>query len=143
MWREIQGAELVGIVDANRRSRGRKSLRNLARGSSLAKTLCSSEHVDAVCVAVPTREHARVGCRLLEAGLDVLVEKPMAASLDEADALIASAERAGRILQIGHVERFNPAVVAARPIVSRPCSLKFTAWAYFRRAAWTSTWSTT
>ena len=57
---------------------------------------------------------------LLEAGIDVLVEKPMAASLDEADALIAAAERAGRILQIGHLERFNPAVVAVQPIVTRP-----------------------
>ena len=76
--------------------------------------------VEAVSLAVPTKEHARIGCRLLEAGMDVLVEKPMAASLDEADRLIASAERTGRILQIGHVERFNPAVAAAQKIVSRP-----------------------
>jgi predicted dehydrogenase len=69
---------------------------------------------------VPTKEHARIGCRLLDAGLDVLVEKPMAASLEEADRLIASARRSGGILQVGHVERFNPAVAAAQKIVSRP-----------------------
>ena len=71
-------------------------------------------------VAVPTKEHARVGCHLLDAGVDVLVEKPMASSLEEADQLIASAQRSGRILQIGHVERFNPAVAAAEKIISRP-----------------------
>jgi predicted dehydrogenase len=53
-------------------------------------------------------------------GLDVLVEKPMAASLEEADALLAAAKRSGRILQVGHVERFNPAVRAVEPIVNRP-----------------------
>ena len=58
--------------------------------------------------------------RILEAGIDVLVEKPIAASLAEADALIASAKRSKGILQVGHVERFNPAIVAARKIVSRP-----------------------
>jgi predicted dehydrogenase len=76
--------------------------------------------VDAVSLAVPTKEHARIGCILLEAGLDVLVEKPMAASIEEADRLIASAQRSGRILQVGHVERFNSAVSAAQKIVSRP-----------------------
>ena len=68
----------------------------------------------------PRKSTRRIGCRLLDAGLDVLVEKPMAASLEEADRLIASAQRSGRILQVGHVERFNPAVVAAQKIVLRP-----------------------
>ena len=54
---------------------------------------------------------AEVGCALLEMGIDVLVEKPMARTLAEADALIAAAKRHGRILQVGHVERFNPAVL--------------------------------
>jgi predicted dehydrogenase len=60
---------------------------------------------------VPTTRHAEVGCLLLDAGLDVLVEKPIATDLAEADRLIAAAERGGRILQVGHVERFNPAVL--------------------------------
>ncbi len=79
-----------------------------------------AERAQAASVAVPTVEHARVGTRLLEQGLDVLVEKPMARSLAEADELIGAAERGGRILQIGHVERFNPAVVAALGVVEQP-----------------------
>jgi predicted dehydrogenase len=109
----------VGIVDANA-ARAAKVAAEFGTRVIPDENALIAEHVDAVCVAVPTREHARVGCRLLEAGMDVLVEKPMAASLDEADALIASAKRHERILQVGHVERFNPAVVAVRPIVSRP-----------------------
>ncbi len=57
--------------------------------------------VDAVSVAVPTVEHARVGCRLLELGIDVLVEKPIAASLAEAEQLISAASSSHRILQVG------------------------------------------
>ena len=63
---------------------------------------------------------AEVGCQLLEMGLDVLVEKPMAVNLAEADALLHAAKKNGRILQVGHVERFNPAVVAVEPILNRP-----------------------
>jgi predicted dehydrogenase len=73
-----------------------------------------------VSVAVPTIEHAAVGCRLLEMGLDVLVEKPMAANLSEAGALLDAAERFQRILQVGHLERFNPAVLAVEPILNHP-----------------------
>jgi predicted dehydrogenase len=80
----------------------------------------SAEGVQAVSVAVPTTDHAEVGCRLIDAGFDVLVEKPMASSLAEADQLIAAAKRKGKILQIGHVERFNGAVAAAQKIISRP-----------------------
>jgi predicted dehydrogenase len=76
--------------------------------------------VDAVSLAVPTIEHARIGCRLLAQGIDVLVEKPMAASLAEADQLIASARSTGHFIQVGHLERFNPAVLAVERIVTRP-----------------------
>lgn len=119
VWRDLPGAELVGIVDANP-GRAAKVAAEFGTKVIAGEEALLAECVDAACVAVPTKEHARVGCRLLEAGLDVLVEKPMAASLREADALVASAKRAGRILQVGHVERFNPAVVAVRPIVRRP-----------------------
>jgi predicted dehydrogenase len=79
-----------------------------------------SDRVDAVSLAVPTVDHARIGCALLEQGIDVLVEKPMAGSLAEADALISTARQHGRILQVGHLERFNPAVLAAEAIVNHP-----------------------
>jgi predicted dehydrogenase len=66
--------------------------------------------VRAVSVAVPTQLHHDVGCGLLRSGRDVLVEKPIAASVAEADELVAAAEAGGRILQVGHLERFNPAI---------------------------------
>lgn len=75
--------------------------------------------VDAVSVAVPTEQHARVAIACLEAGIDVLVEKPVASTLDEAQAMIDAAA-SGRILQIGHVERFNPVVQAATRVATRP-----------------------
>jgi len=80
--------------------------------------------LDAACVAVPTVKHHEVAAALLEAragaGLDLLVEKPLAASLAEADDLIARAERRAKILQPGHLERFNPAVLAVEPGLKRP-----------------------
>jgi predicted dehydrogenase len=119
VWREIDGAELVGIVDTNAERAANVAAEFGTRALPDAKAL-AAEHVQAISVAVPTKDHARVGCELLAAGHDVLIEKPMAASLDEADALIAAAKRGGRILQIGHVERFNPAVAAAQKIVKHP-----------------------
>jgi predicted dehydrogenase len=119
VWRELEGAELVGIVDANA-ERASKIAAEFGTRALNGIDALAAERVDALSLAVPTKEHARVGCKLLVAGHDVLVEKPMAASLDEADDLIAVAKRAGRILQVGHVERFNPAVTAAQKIVSRP-----------------------
>ncbi len=64
---------------------------------------------------MPTVHHHAVASQLLDAGLDLLVEKPLAASLAEADELIALAEKGKRILQPGHLERFNPAVLAVQP----------------------------
>ena len=65
--------------------------------------------VEAVCIAVPTLLHHSVGLACLEAGVHVLIEKPIAASQEEAAALIDAASRGGRLLQVGHIERFNPA----------------------------------
>jgi len=75
---------------------------------------------DAVSIAVPTVDHRAATEQALEAGCHVLVEKPMAATVAEADAMIEAARRAGRLLQVGQVERFNPALRAARPLLSRP-----------------------
>jgi predicted dehydrogenase len=119
VWRELEGAELVGVIDTN----AERALAVAAEfGTRVIANLDAlvAERIDAASLAVPTKEHAAVGCRLLDAGIDVLVEKPMAATLAEAECLIASAARSKRMLQIGHVERFNPAVVAAQKIVSKP-----------------------
>jgi predicted dehydrogenase len=118
VYREIPGAKLVGVYD-----------KNLERAAQVAaefqtRALASLEElrgvVEAVSVAVPTVDHSAVGCQLMEMGLDVLVEKPMATNLPEADALLHAAKRLGCILQVGHVERFNPAVLAVEPILNHP-----------------------
>src|SRR5215472_966487 len=76
--------------------------------------------VDAVSLAVPTTDHARIGVDLLEHGIDVLVEKPIASTREQAEGLIKAAQNNKRILQTGHVERFNPVVMAAREVATKP-----------------------
>ncbi|MBI2149694.1 MAG: Gfo/Idh/MocA family oxidoreductase [Acidobacteria bacterium] len=76
--------------------------------------------VDAVSLAVPTSDHARIGVDLLEHGIDVLVEKPIAATIEQARVLIDAAKRNKRVLQVGHVERFNPIVSLAREVATKP-----------------------
>jgi predicted dehydrogenase len=88
--------------------------------SSVEELFKANLELDAATVAVPTVHHHAVASALLDAGLDVLVEKPLAASLAEADDLCARAEKGGRILQPGHLERFNPAVLAIEPKLRRP-----------------------
>jgi predicted dehydrogenase len=118
VWRGLDGATLVGVVDLNQdRAKKVAAEFNTEAISDISKL---AARVDAVSLAVPTIEHARIGCQLLEQGIDVLVEKPIAASLEEADALISAARRHNRILQAGHLERFNPAVIAAEKIVTHP-----------------------
>jgi predicted dehydrogenase len=118
VYRELAGAELVGIYDLD------ESKSTAVAEQFQTQALYGLEDLrgraDAVSVAVPTVSHAEVGCRLMEMGLDVLVEKPMAVNLKEADALLATARKHQRILQVGHVERFNPAVIAVEPILNRP-----------------------
>jgi predicted dehydrogenase len=118
VYKEISGVELCGVYDIQER-RARKVAAEF-RTETLASIDDLAGNVDAVSVAVPTAEHAALGCRLMEMGLDVLVEKPMAKTLAEAGALIAAAKQCGRILQVGHVERFNPAVLAVEPVLNRP-----------------------
>jgi predicted dehydrogenase len=86
----------------------------------LAARAAGEIELHAASVCVPTSAHAAVAGALLQAGIDVLVEKPIAASLAEADALIDLAARHGRTLQVGHLERFNPAVLAVKPYIHMP-----------------------
>ncbi len=76
--------------------------------------------VDAVSLAVPTVSHCEIACGLLDTGIHVLVEKPISTTLAEADRMIAAADKGGALLQVGHLERFNPALVALRPHVRNP-----------------------
>src|SRR5271165_1660305 len=118
VYRELAGTDLVGVVDLDFARAGKVAQEFHTLAFKGIEELRG--RVDAVKVAVPTIAHADVGCRLMEMGLDVLIEKPMAATLPEADDLLAAAKKHQRILQVGHVERFNPAVLAVEPVVKRP-----------------------
>jgi predicted dehydrogenase len=73
-----------------------------------------------VSLAVPTESHAEIACGLLEAGIHVLVEKPISRTLEEADSMIEAGRKGRAVLQVGHAERFNPALIALRPHVNSP-----------------------
>ena len=113
----MPGVELAGIVDLNQ-----------ARAAEIAETVGTRVldardlpgQVEAVVVATPTESHAEVAGPLLRRGIGVLIEKPLSRSLVEADALIEIARSGGAVLAVGHTERFNPAIRAARPLLGSP-----------------------
>jgi predicted dehydrogenase len=113
--------ELVGVVDEDpaRADAVAKEFGCRAFGS-IEQLVKTNINVQAASVAVPTIHHLPAARQLMQAGIDVLIEKPLAASLAEADELIVVAEKFGRIAQVGHLERFNPAVRATVPFVTRP-----------------------
>src|SRR2546426_828376 len=115
---ELPNTELVAIADCN-----------LARAAAIGERFRAQPvadyrdlfgRIDAATLAVPTSQHADIGADLLSHGIDVLVEKPIARDLDSADRLIAAARTHGRILQAGHLERFNPVVEAASALARLP-----------------------
>jgi predicted dehydrogenase len=111
---------LAAVVDTNA-SRVEALAREFnCTGYPTLDALLSSATIDAASVAVPTVDHAAVARELMQAGVDILVEKPVTPTLVEADALIQVASREGRIAQVGHLERFNPAVQATLPLITKP-----------------------
>ena len=114
----LPGADLVAVVDTNRARA--QDIAASSHTTPLHDARDLAGRVDAVTVAVPTEIHRDIALPFLAAGVSVLVEKPMARSLVEADEMIATAASTGAILAVGHTERFNPAVAAARPLVANP-----------------------
>lgn len=116
--RQSERAELVAVVDKD----GARAAEMAAGNGCLALQDAAdlAGRVDAAIVAVPTSAHEQVGCLLMEAGIDVLIEKPLAPDLAAADRLLRTAQDHGRILQVGHLERFNPAVIALEKVVRLP-----------------------
>jgi len=111
-------AEFIGLFDTDLDRAGRVAEEfGCTVAASLDELLARA---DAVTIAVPTPAHAEVGERCLAAGCDIMIEKPLAASMDDAGRLLAAAERTGKLLQVGHVERYNPAVEALLPRVDNP-----------------------
>jgi predicted dehydrogenase len=114
----LADVELVAVVDRDRERAAGIAARLGARPCGCIEEL--PPDIDLASVAVPTAAHASVALRLIEAGVHVLVEKPMARTLEEADALIAAARSRGVLLQVGHLERFNGALVAVRDRIVAP-----------------------
>lgn len=116
--RDLAGADLSGVFDAN-------GSRAAEVASELGVTAAASaeqliEKSEALVIAVPTSAHAAVAVPALEAGVHLLIEKPLAASLAEADEILAAASGSGALVQTGHVERFNRALTACEPFLREP-----------------------
>jgi predicted dehydrogenase len=114
----LPGASLVGVVDIKADRAAEIAAAHGSRPFTDYRDLVGQ--VDAVSIAVPTQAHLEVASAFLERGIPVLVEKPLARSVDEADRMIALAESRGAVLAVGHTERFNPAVAAASRLLQDP-----------------------
>ena len=112
------GGEFVGVCDTNEENARAIAEKHNCNYFTDWRDLLNK--VDAVSVVTPTETHAEIACAFLETGVNVLVEKPLARTLDEADRMIAAADKSGAKLMVGHLERFNPAMVALRPFVTNP-----------------------
>jgi predicted dehydrogenase len=124
VYQQLQQAgsvRLVGVVDPNtaRADAIAREFDCKAFGS-VEQMLTTHSEVQAASVAVPTVLHLEAARALMEAGVDVLIEKPMTATLEEADELIRLASTHKRVVQVGHLERFNPAVRATLPLINKP-----------------------
>jgi UDP-N-acetylglucosamine 3-dehydrogenase len=107
---EMEGVELAAVCDQDQGTVEAASRKYSVPGYSSLEQMLERERLDAAVIAVPTRFHAQAGLAALDHGLHVLIEKPIASSLEEGRQLVAAAKRANRVLAVGHIERFNPAV---------------------------------
>ncbi|HEX7447124.1 MAG TPA: Gfo/Idh/MocA family oxidoreductase [Pirellulales bacterium] len=112
------GVELVGVADPVETNRQQVAAAHQTRAFADHRELIGQ--IDAAVIATPTRFHAQVARDLLAAGIHLLVEKPLATSSAEAAEMVEAARRQALVLQVGHVERFNPAFVAAMPHLREP-----------------------
>ncbi|MBB5327364.1 Gfo/Idh/MocA family protein [Tunturiibacter gelidoferens] len=116
-----QAVELVGVVDRDPVAVAAASERFGVPGfETIEACLTAVGGLDAASVCVPTVHHASAAAPLLAAGVDLLIEKPLAASLADADLILELARKHGRVVQVGHLERFNPAVTAAQQHLHKP-----------------------
>jgi predicted dehydrogenase len=118
LLRGVEGAELVGIADPVEAAR--TSVAADLKVPAFADHRPLHGQIDAAIIATPTRFHHAVAAELLHSGIHVLIEKPITPSVADAQELVALAERHSLVLQVGHVERFNPAFVAAQPHITDP-----------------------
>jgi len=120
VWDEaISGVELVAVADPDELAVERMTHDRSIRGYAEAESMFAAESLDLVSVVAPTSLHLPLTLAALEAGAHVLVEKPIAASREEAERMIAAAKDARRLLTVGHIERFNPAILELRRRLAR------------------------
>jgi predicted dehydrogenase len=110
--------EFVGVCDSSEETARKIAGENACEYYTDWRALV--DKTDAVSIVTPTETHAEIACAFLEKGVHVLVEKPIARTLQEADKMIETAEKSGAKLMVGHLERYNPAMVALRPHVTNP-----------------------
>jgi predicted dehydrogenase len=120
LQKQGEAVELAAVVDSDATRAEALAGQFGARAYRSVAQLLDTARINAASVAVPTVHHAEVAKALLKGGVDVLIEKPLTSTLAEADEVIQVAQAAGRIAQVGHLERFNPAVIATVPIVTQP-----------------------
>ncbi|MFO0753925.1 MAG: Gfo/Idh/MocA family oxidoreductase [Thermodesulfovibrionales bacterium] len=118
VFSELEGVQLTAVVDADP-----------ARAEEIARKYGAAAYtdyrealgaVDAFSIVTPTTLHYAIARECIRAGKDLLIEKPVTATIEEADALIGAAEKAGVVVQVGHLERFNPAIAAVAPLIAEP-----------------------
>jgi predicted dehydrogenase len=114
----MDGVSLAGVVDSNRERAAQIAAEHGTTAYGDVNEIPGG--VDIAVIAVPTEVHAAIARPLLDAGVHLLIEKPITQTVEEADELIAAARRSDAMLAVGHSERFNPAVVAARPYIKDP-----------------------
>lgn len=110
--------DFIGVCDTDRARSAEIARKHDCRSFTDWRELL--DRTDAVSIVTPTETHAEIACRFLANGVSCLVEKPIALTLEEADRMIETAERSGAQLMVGHLERYNPAMVALRPEVTKP-----------------------
>jgi predicted dehydrogenase len=118
IYSELETAQLTAIVDADARRAGEIAAK--FGGTVFTDLRDALGHADAFSIAAPTTAHHAIALACIRAGKDILIEKPIAATLDEADGIIEEARKHKVMVQVGHLERFNPAVLAVYPLIDKP-----------------------
>lgn len=118
IYSELEGIELVGVVDVDSKRAEEIAGKYASRPFSDYRDIINK--VDALSIVVPTTYHYDIALDCIRSGKDVIVEKPITTTVSEADELISEAERMDRILQVGHLERYNPGVMAVSEMIEKP-----------------------
>ena len=118
IFSEIEGVNLTAVIDSDLKRA--EEIASKYGGKAFADHREAMGAVDAFSIAAPTTMHHRIALDCIRAGKDILVEKPIAATIEEADDIIRESDKSGLIVQIGHLERFNPAVQAVFPMIKHP-----------------------